>query len=190
MANVNAAYGLRAVRHLCGGEIRTNTYPITAASAAAIYKGDPVQGASDGSIVIAAGGNVDNLGVFAGCEYINAKGEKVFSHYWPADTTATNVVAHVYDDPFIVFAIQSDATGVALADVHMGADWEIVAGSAATGVSATNLDASGGLAGSDKNLRILRVIDAPDNAPGAYADVEVIFNEHVLKGVIAGVGGI
>ncbi len=190
MPNTNAAYGLKPVRHLTGGELRTNVYPITAASAAAIYRGDPVQGAADGSIIIAEAGNVDNLGVFYGCEYINATGAKVFSKYWPADTAATNVVAHVYDDPNIVFAIQSDATGVALADIHNGADWEIVAGAAATGRSATNLDVSAGLATTGKSLRILRVVDSPDNSPGAYANVEVIFNEHVLKGVVAGVGGI
>jgi len=190
MANANAPYGLRPVRHLCGGVIQTNKYTIASGYNTAIFTGDVVEGVAGGSIEQAEAGNVDNLGVFAGVSYTDAAGSQVFSPYWPASTTATNIVAYVYDDPMIVYAIQSDATGAAAADVHMGADWEVVAGSTTTGQSAWNLDVSGGLAGTDKSLRILRLVDDGENAWGAYSDVEVIFNEHVLKGVVAGVGGI
>ncbi len=190
MANVDAAYGLRAVRHLNGSCLTTNTYTIASGYTTSIFRGDPVEGVAAGGIELAAAGNVDNLGVFHGCEYVNANGEQVFSPYWPASTTATNIVAHVFDDPNIVFAIQSDATGVAAADVHNLADWEIVAGDTKTGITATNLDISAGMAGTGKSLRILRIIDDGENAAGAYSDVEVVFAEHVMKGVVSGVGGV
>lgn len=190
MANTDAPYGLRPIRHMSGGVVSTNEYTIATGYATSIFFGDVVQGVADGSIVQAEAGNVDNLGVFAGCSYVNATGEQIFSPYWPASTTATNIKAFVYDDPNIIFAIQSDATGAAAADKHNGADWEVVAGDTKTGRSKWNLDVSAGLATTGKALRILRVIDDGENAAGAYSDVEVIFNEHVMKGVVSGVGGI
>jgi hypothetical protein len=33
-------------------------------------------------------------------------------------------------------------------------------------------------------------VNRPDNEYGAYAKIEVVFAEHALKGVVAGVGGI
>lgn len=190
MANVDAPYGLKPVRHLTGGEIRTNDYPITATYTTAIFRGDVVEGVADGSIELAEAGNVDNLGVFWGCTYVDAQGEQHYSTYWPGTASCTNIVAHVYDDPNIIFAIQSDATGVAAADIHNGADIEYVAGSTKTGVSKVNLDVSAGLATTGTSFRILRIINDGENVAGPYSDVEVIFNEHVMKGVVAGVGGI
>ena len=190
MANTDAAYGLRAVRHLNGSCLATNVYTIATGYATNLFRGDPVEGLADGSIQQAAAENVDNLGVFKGCEYVDANGNQVYRSYWPASTTATNIVAHVYDDPNIVFAVQSDATGVAAADVHNLADWEIVAGDTKTGQSAVNLDISAGMAGTGKAIRILRLVDDGENAWGAYSDVEVVFGEHALKGVVSGVGGV
>ena len=190
MANSNNPYGLRPVRHMNGGVIQTNTYTIASGYATSIYTGDVVEGVAAGGIEQAAAGNVDNLGVFAGVQYTDSTGAVKFSPYWPASTTATNIIAYVYDDPNIIFAIQSDATGVAAADVHQGADWEVVAGSTTSGMSKSNLDASAGFATTGKSLRVLRIINDGENVAGGYADVEVIFNEHVLKGVVSGVGGI
>ena len=190
MANTNSAYGMRAVRHAGGGEIRENSYPIASGYGTAIYKGDPVQMTTDGSIIAAEAGNVDNLGVFNGVSYVDANGAQQWSPYWPASTVATSIKASVYDDPMIIFEMQSDATGAAAADVGMGADWEVVAGNARTGQSATNLDVSAGLAATGKSLRILRIVDDGVNVAGAYSKVEVLFNEHVMKGVVSGVGGI
>ena len=190
MANTDQPYGLKPVRHISGGVIRTNDYPIAATYTTAIFRGDVVEGVADGSIEIAEAGNVDNLGVFWGCSYVDSAGAQHYSTYWPGTASCTNIKAHVYDDPNIVFAIQSDATGAAAADVHNGADIEYVAGSTKTGVSAVNLDVSAGLGTTGKSFRILSIIDDGENVAGAYSDVEVIFNEHVLKGVVSGVGGI
>lgn len=190
MSNVNNPFGLRAVRHISGGEIRDNQYSIASGYSTAIYKGDVVQQTTDGTLIIAEAGNVDNLGVFNGVSYTDANGAPVFSPYWPASTTATDIKAYVYDDPYIIYQIQSDATGAVAADSGNGADWEVVAGNARTGQSASNLDVSAGLGTTGKSLRILRVVDDGVNVDGPYSIVEVIFNEHVIKGVVSGVGGI
>ena len=194
MANSNAPYGLKPVRHATGGEIRSEEYPIATGYATSIFTGDPVLQTTDGSIIIAVGTggtpSVQTFGVFGGVSYTDATGAQVFKPYWPASTTATNIKAVIYTDPNIVFAIQSDATGVAAADVGQLCDVEIVAGSTLTGKSGTNLDMSTGSGTTGKHLRILRIIDDGSNVAGAYADVEVMWAEHALKGVVSGVGGI
>jgi hypothetical protein len=194
MSNVDAPFGLKPVRHMTGGAIRMEEYPIASGYGTSIFRGDPVLQTTDGSLIIAVGTagtpSVQTFGVFWGVEYTDAAGEVVFSKYWPASTVATNIKAHVYADPDIVFAIQSDATGVAAGDVGQLCDVEIVAGDTKTGVSKTNLDMSTGSAATGKHLRIMRIINDGENEAGAYADVEVIFAEHAIKGVVSGVGGI
>ncbi|MCK5191523.1 MAG: hypothetical protein KAR12_15870 [Methylococcales bacterium] len=181
MANTNAPYGFRAVRHLTGGCVSTNEYTILSAYAANIWSGDPVNIVADGTIQVAADGVADACGIFSGCSYVNAAGDQVFSKYWPTGTVATEIKALVFDNPEIIFAVQSDATGIAAADVGATANWEIVAGDTTIGISKSNLDASGGLNATEIGLRVLRIIDIDDNEAGAYSDVEVLLNEHAYR---------
>jgi len=194
MANSSAPFGLKPVRHITGGEIRSNAYKIASGYGTAIYTGDPVLQTTDGTIIIAVGTggtpSTATIGVFGGVSYTNAVGAKVYSAYWPASTVATDIEAIVYDDPSIIFAIQSDATGVAAGDLGQLCDVEIVAGDPKTGKSGTNLDMSTGSGTTGKHLRILRFLNDNVNEAGSYATVEVIFAEHALKGVVSGVGGI
>lgn len=188
MSNTNGPRGLRPLRHLSGGAVRMNEYSIASGYNTNIFTGDPVEKTGTGkNIQVAAGGNVDNLGTFAGCRYVNAAGEQVFSQYWPANTVATNIVALVYDDPNIIFEVQCDTLNEA--DVGLLADWDDTAGSAATGQSGRSAVASTG-ATTGKSLHILGLVNRPDNEYGAYAKAEVIFAEHALRGVVSGVGGI
>lgn len=186
MANLDQPYGLRAVRHLTGGVVSTNEYTIASGYVANIFSGDPVQLVAGGTIEVCAAAGADAIGVFSGVTYVNASGEQVFSKYWPASTTATEIKALVFDDPFIIFAIQSDATGVALGDIGAMADWELVAGDTSIGVSKTNLDTSAAIS-TQAGLRILRLVDDGSNAPGAYADVEVLMAEHRFNTSAAGI---
>ena len=165
MANTDAAYGLRAVRHLTGGNLCTNAYKIASGYAANIFAGDPVKLVATGVIEIAAGAVTDAIGVFDGVKYVNAAGEQVFSKYWPTGTVATEIEAVVFDDPNIIYAIQADVTGVADADIGAHADWEIVAGTAAVGRSKTNLDASTAIGATKAGLRVLRIIDNTSFVP-------------------------
>ena len=121
-----------------------------------------------------------------GCRYVNAQGDQVFGKYWPASTVATKIVALIADDPYMVFEAQADT--LAEADVGLLVDWDDGAGVARTGLSGRELVASSA-ASTNQSLRIMRLVPRPDNAYGAYAKVEVMFIEHVLKGVVAGVGG-
>ena len=129
MANTDAAFGAKPVRHLTGGTIRANEWKILGdgTSSSNIFTGDFVKLGATGYIDVAAAGN-RLLGVFAGCSYTNSSGEQVYSKYYPASTTAQNsgdITAYVYDDPNIVFAIQSSGSAD-FADIGNLAD--IVAG--------------------------------------------------------------
>ena len=186
MANTDGSYGLRPLRHLSGGCIRMSEYSIASTLAEDIFTGSPVQMTGTGTnVILAETGNVDNIGVFGGCRYVNSSGQQVFSQNWPTGTTATDIVAYVWDDPQIVFSAQT-AT-MAAADVGTLSDWDGVTGSTSTGQSSAEL---GAFATTGKALRILRLLPDPSNAYGTYARAEVMFAEHVLSGVVSGVGGI
>lgn len=189
MANTNAPHGLRAVKHMTGGVVRTNEYTIASAYNTNIFYGDQVEMTGTGkNVALAAATNVDNIGMFAGCRYVNAAGEQKFSKYWPADTVATEIVALVYDDPNIVFEAQCDT--LAAADIGTLVDWNAGTGSTSTGMSGGYMDVGAGTATTDQTYRLIELKPSPDNAYGAYAKAYVVFAEHVLKGVVAGVGGI
>ena len=53
MANQDAAFGFRPVRHLSGGEIRTNEYKIAANYGTSIFMGSPVLAVTAGGIEVA-----------------------------------------------------------------------------------------------------------------------------------------
>jgi hypothetical protein len=189
MANVNAPYGLKAVRHSTGGNVQTNDYPINPTYTTAIFSGDVVKGNADGTINVAAAGEAAPIGVFCGCTYVNAQGLQKYSQYWTGETGATNIVAHVYDDPNIIFQAQANATGLAATDLNNLTDMDTyAAGNTRTGKSACVLSGTVGTTG--KAFRVLRLINDGVNVAGAYANVEVIFVQHALRGVVSGVGGV
>ena len=192
MPNVNGPYGFRPSRHQTGGQIRVSEYSIASAYNTSLYKGDVVEmTGTSRNIQKAAAANVDNIGIFAGCRYVDSSGNQIFSKKWPANTTATDIVALVYDDPEIVFSVQCDT--LAAADVGALGDHAAGTGDDTTGVSGSylNVGASGAnLDTTDKSFRIQRLLPRVDNAYGAYAKAEVTFAEHALSRVVAGVGGV
>ena len=141
MANKDAAFGFRPVRHLTGGQIRRNEYKIAANYGTSIYHGQCVIAVTAGGIEAAAAGNVI-LGVFGGCFYTDPTTSKpTFSNYYPASTNASDIVAYVYDDPRIVFEVQHDGTGTAAMNFS-GFDLVGTGGSTLSGRSTQELDTS------------------------------------------------
>jgi hypothetical protein len=82
MANVDAAFGARPVRHLTGGQIRANEYKIASGTSSNIFTGDFVKLLATGYVDVAAAGD-RILGVFAGCQYTATDGEVKFARYFP-----------------------------------------------------------------------------------------------------------
>jgi len=190
MANPNAPFGLRPVKHLFGGVVRPNEYNIADQYGTALYLGDPVVATGTGkNIGIASAGTSNKLtGVFAGCEYQNSLGDTIWSEYWPASTvtlSGSTIKAFVYDDPFILFEIQFDT--LAAADVRALAN--LVSG---TGDAVRRL--SGWTAahppGSGENQ--LKIYSLPSmvggsniNAYGSFAVAHVLLAQHEMAGNMA-----
>lgn len=174
MANADVARGFWPLRHLTGGTIRTSEYAIASTYGTNIFKGDVVKLVAGGGIELAAAGN-RFVGVFNGVSYTKSNGEKVFSQYWPASTTATEIKASVFDDPNIVFGVQSAGSTVE-ADIGNLGDHVAGTGSTTTGNSAHELNGSTGTGVG--GFRVLGKIDAPDNAYGTNVNLEVHALEH------------
>ena len=143
MANKDAAFGFRPVRHLTGGLIRTNEYKIAANYGTSIFQGTPVLAVTAGGIEIAddsSGTPSVILGIFGGCFYTDPTTSKpTFSNYYPASTNPSDIVAQVYDDPRIVFEVQHDGTGTAAMNFG-GFDFVGKSGSTLSGRSTGELD--------------------------------------------------
>ena len=188
MANPNGPFGLKPFRHRFGVTPTRNRYTIASTYGTSIFTGQVVElTGTTNQIASAAADNADNLGVFDGVEYTDATGARVFSRYWPASTVGTNIVAYVYDDPFIIFLAQF--TTLAVTDIGAGFKWVVGSGNTRTGISGAYVDAAT-TATTDVQLRCEGLAPIGNNAYGAYAVAEVSFMEHVRLNVVGGVGGI
>ena len=154
MANTDAAFGFRPYRHATGGQVRMNEYSIASAYNTNIFNGDVVEMTGTGkNIAKVAAANADNIGVFAGCRYVDASGNQVFSKYWPANTVATDIKAYVFDDPKIIFECQCDT--LAEADIGQQVDINVGTGSTLTGVSGAYADVGAGTGTTGDPFRII-----------------------------------
>ena len=180
MANLDAPSGARPFRHLSGGMIRASEYKIASGTSSNIFTGDFVKLLATGYIDVASAGN-RILGVFAGVKYTASDGEVVYKKYFPTGTTtlaSSDVTAYVYDDPNITYRIQS-AGSADFADIGNLADH--VAGSGSTTTGQSGHEVSGTTGTGTAGLRILSLIDDPDNSAGTNGELEVAIYEHELN---------
>ena len=117
---VAAPYGLKPI-NLVGGQVfagSTREYAIPYGYATNIFYGDLV-GLSRGNIErlsVSTGTLGTVTGVFLGCSYTNpTTKQKTFAQYYPASTSAGDIMAIVCDDPDTVFkaAVCSATTAMA-----------------------------------------------------------------------------
>ena len=203
MANTNGSFGLRPV-----GKVGQNAntgglteYRISSSNTNKIYQGSPVIPLSTGFIDIvgnANGGTVGLVGVFWGCEYVSSTtGKKVWSNTWPGAGADSNypVKAFVYDDPMQVFVIASDATltneATARGHVFANANFSTATtGDDPNGLSAGRLAVSTVATTNTLNLRIMGIMEDPENADFTAAGIPVLvrLNNHYNSpnGAIAG----
>ena len=171
MSATAAPFGLTPVYHPSGLD-RANMYTILPTYSSAIFKGDPVLLNANGTVNVGAAGTA-LLGVFAGCEYVDSTGKPTLSNFYPASQSVqsgSEIRCYVYDDPLIVYEIQSVGalnSTLATAMAYIGDEADITAyaaGSTSTGLSIVSL-ATGTMAGaaSQKQFRIIGVGLSPDN---------------------------
>ena len=177
-----AAYGLKPVKRVDGMPYAgaTRLYKIDPAGEATnLFYGQVVNIGSDGYIALATatgadattnnlGGNgVGAIGVFVGCEYVNAQGQVIYSQYYPSGTAnGGDIVAYVVDDPDALFMAELDATATQTmvgTNTTFATPQTTSTGSTATGVSNSQLDAT--VATTAKAFKIVAL--APDQSTAA-----------------------
>lgn len=190
MANSNGPFGLKPLRVLSGGEVSMTKYSVATDYATAIYTGDLVKlTGTDTNLAKSASGDIVSIGVFAGCQWRTAKGDVVFSPYWPGvSDSKTDIKAYVYDNPQTVFLVQAD--GCLAANIGNVCDINVGTGNASTGLSGLYAVVSGLSATTGGTLRVLRLWDNPKNEYGSYAKIEVVIAEHAYHTGAASASGV
>ena len=197
MANINVAFGFKPVgKHGSSPATQGTSQYFIASDASAIFQGSPVKAElTGGTIQIAsATGNGDQLvGVFAGCEFVDATtGKLKFSNTWPGSGSANtnfDIKGFVYDNPFQRFIIASDGTNTdratAKADIFKTADMASgTSGNTTTGISSAVLDISTAEDTDTSNVfMILGIHEDVTNADHSAAGVSYIvkINNHALN---------
>lgn len=188
MATTAAPYGLRPVKRVDGMPYAgaTESFLIDPAGYNTnIFYGSVVIINSNGYINISTatgadittnnlGGNgVGAIGVFVGCQYVNAQGQVIESQYYPANTTGP-VTAKVVTDPMVIFQAQLDGSAGQTAlgtNTFFAAVQSTSTGSTRTGNSTSALDAT-----VQAGAAAFRIVGFASTPGDAYTDVFVKFN--------------
>lgn len=191
MANTDIPFGLKPVGYFNGApwDGKFNIYYVPSTDATAIFRGDLVTmsgtGSADGmwpGVQQTAAGDTTIVGVaigFGTSPNLMADPTNLARTYRPASTA---MYVAVVDDPNVVFEVQEDSDGGAIAVTAIGNNANVVVGtgSTTTGTSAMELDSSD-VNTVTANLRILRLANRPDNALGTNAKWLVLINEHIYR---------
>jgi hypothetical protein len=169
----------------------TQTFLIDPAGEATnIFYGQVVIIGADGYIAISTatgadittnnlGGNgVGAIGVFVGCQYVNAQGQVINAQYYPSGTTGV-VLAKVITDPSVAFQAQLDGSGaqtVLGTNTFFAAVQSTSTGSTTTGNSTSALEST--VQTTAAAFRIVGFVEVQGfSAIGdAFTDVLVKFN--------------
>ena len=197
MANANVKFGLKPVgKHGSSPATQGTSQYFIASDASAIFQGSPVRAELTGGTIQIATATCDGvqlLGVFAGCEYVDATtGKLKFSNTWPGSGSANtnfDIKGFVYDDPSQRFIICSDGTNTdratAKADIFKTADLaDGASGNTTTGISSAKLDISTAEDTDTSNVvMILGIHEDVSNADHSAAGVSYIvkINNHALN---------
>ena len=164
MAATAAPYGFVPVNRMSGyegGSFRqlkmTNSYGTS------MFFGDVAELVAAGTIELdTAATSTRPIGIFQGCNFTDPNlNYKVFSQMWTASTSATDILAHVADDPRQVFQAQSD-------------------GNTNIGKSILALDFSGLATTATFPWRTVAFVDGPFSAVGdAFTDMLVVWNADI-----------
>lgn len=191
MSNVNTPFGFKPDKQGKGGTVRPNQYFIAGALASNIFRNSCVIPTGTSKQIDVATATVRIIGVFIGCNYVDAGGNTQFRPYWGSGQTilANSLVeASVYDDPTMVFRVQVSGTGLAAGDVGALADLVVGTGSTLTGNSGDQLDQTTISTGT--TFRIEEVFNGSNSYQtgyGQYAKALVRVSKHYLSGAMTGI---
>jgi hypothetical protein len=194
MALTAAPYGLRPVKRADGMPYAgaQTVYQINPAGIANnIFNGQVVHIDANGFIALSTATGADgttnalptgttltgSIGVFVGCEYVNAQGQLVHSQYYPSGTvapTGTQIKAYVVNDPDVLFQAQLDGAGAQTiigTNTFFAAAQSTSTGSTRTGNSTSALEST--VVTTTAAFRIVEHVSPPGDP---FPDVLVKFN--------------
>ena len=171
----------------CAYNAKVTHYKIKSAYGTSIFYGDVVKWADDNPNTTIAKDTGTTactpIGIFLGCAYTDPTTSQFTpNQYFPASTAASDIVAYVASDPFLIMQMQCD--GAADQD-DLGKNCAIVqtAGSTSIGRSKVAVDISTVATTATLPVKIIDFVDGPDSAIGdAYTDVLVVFNSQSAFG--------
>ena len=179
MANKDAAFGLRPVKHVSGSPFNggQSRYRITTADATnttKIYNGDIVTQNTAGivtRIARADSGSATSaiiVGVFNGCYYTDPTTSKpTWSNHWPGNA-ATDAVAFIIDDPYVAAFPVADLWG----------NFDIVdqstVGDTSSGRSNVELDVTTGATTATLPMKAIEISTDPQNSDVSTANTNVL----------------
>lgn len=180
MSAVAAPFGLRPVYHP-SGSVRPVAVQVASALATNIFQYSPVQYvAASGTIALAAAA-ARAIGVFMGVEFTPSDGRRRYSNTWPANQVATQIVAYITQDPYIIYEVQGNGP-VLQDDIGECGNWTSNGtgdGNTTTGLSTVALATP--TAAAAAGLQVLGLAPYVDNDWGdAFTIVQVRILQHQL----------
>jgi hypothetical protein len=182
---VAGPYGFQPI-NLIGGQVfagATRQIPIASGSGTSIFYGDVVRLNTGGTLsrVSTTDSATDAVGIFLGCAFTNPTTKQFLQQqFYPASTTASDIVAYVCDDPDTYFkvAVLSNSTtigGMTQTDIGNNVAMLATTGSTTTGDSKEGVSAT---TGSTTTLpfRVISGVPETVNAVGSFTEVIVKFN--------------
>lgn len=197
MPNVNAPSGLSPVKSITGpytGQV--NLYSILAANTNAFAIGDPVVSDAGGSSVegipsvtlAAATGALRGVivGIFDTKPGVTLA-DNPNSTLRPSGAKTKDWYCLVADDPALVFEVQEVGTGTFLTASDVGLNTNLVVGTNNGYISGWTMDNATEAVTGTLQVKILGLVQRPDNTFGQYAKFLVKINNHELGNISAGI---
>lgn len=174
MANANNPHGLKPLG-LClsGGPGFYDTLSKVVGYGTAIFQYDAINRVADGSIEASATPGTTN---YSG----------VAMNYGAA-STATDHLCALSADAMFEAQDNDTVTGLAAADMGLNANLVLTAGNATTKISKHQVNYTGINTTVTLDVHLLGLLNVPDNAFGANARVEIVFNKHRMAPATVGV---
>lgn len=168
MANRDNPHGLHSLgRTLAGGMPYVEQLLKAVGYGTAIFIGDAVNRVADGSIEASATPGTTNYSGVA------------LNH--GAASTATDHLVITSADALYEAQDNAATDGIAAADLGLNANLQLNAGSATTQLSGHEINETGADVTDTLDVHLLRLYAAPDNAHGAWARIEIVFNKHRMN---------
>lgn len=177
MSSTFAPFGLRDA-YSPSGTVREMASTIASGYNTDLYTGQAVKIGTDGTLQAAAAGDAF-IGSFAGCQYLPSGAQRpVISPSWPANTSATEIVAFYTADPYLVYEIQANGP---ISQTNVGNQYNFGGASNSNGLgySTEYLDTATVTTSGNAQMRVIGIANGIDNAAGdSYTVVQVQISNH------------